>query len=181
MEFTHLQLQKWRNFYSVDVELGSRVFIVGPNASGKSNLLDALRFLRDIASVGSGFEDAVRRRGGVSKIRALSARRYPEVGVSVTIGDSGNSGAMWTYTLAFTQDNQRRPYITNEQVYQDEKRLLKRPDADDRRDRERLRQTHLEQISANHDFREVAEFLTSVRYQHIVPQLVREPDPTRAS
>jgi predicted ATPase len=34
----------------------------------------------------------------------------------------------------------------------------------------------LEQVSANRDFREIADFFTSVRYLHIVPQLVREPD-----
>jgi predicted ATPase len=176
MEFVHVRLDKWRNFYSVDVNLRSRVFIVGPNASGKSNLLDAFRFLRDIASVGGGFEDAVQRRGGVSKIRSLSARRYPEVSVSVAIAERDEHETHWTYTLGFEQDNQGRPFITNEEVFRGSKQLLGRPDPADVADRERLRQTHLEQISANKDFREVAEFLASVRYQHIVPQLVREPD-----
>jgi predicted ATPase len=39
-----------------------------------------------------------------------------------------------------------------------------------------LAQTHLEQISANRKFREIAEFLASVRYLHVVPQLIREPE-----
>jgi hypothetical protein len=34
----------------------------------------------------------------------------------------------------------------------------------------------LEQVNVNQAFREVADFLASVRYLHIVPQLVREPD-----
>jgi predicted ATPase len=112
----------------------------------------------------------------VSKIRSLAARRLPEVGLSVDIGERGNNGSAWSYSLAFTQDNQRRPYITHEVVRRGKDLILRRPDAADRNDRERLRQTHLEQISANHDFRDVADFLASVRYQHIVPQLVREPD-----
>src|SRR6476660_4098703 len=140
MEFIHLRLDKWRNFYSVDVGLRSRVFIVGPNASGKSNLLDAFRFLRDIASVGGGFEDAVQRRGGVSKIRSLSARRYPEVSVAVVVGERGEEEPRWSYTLGFEQDNQSRPFITNDEVYRSGTRLLKRPDAADNADRERLRQ-----------------------------------------
>mgnify|MGYP002781015023 CR=1 FL=1 len=41
MRFTRLQLKNWKNFRKVDVELQERVFIVGPNAGGKSNLLDA--------------------------------------------------------------------------------------------------------------------------------------------
>lgn len=175
MDFTHLRLEKWRNFYEVETPLQSRVFIVGPNASGKSNLLDAFRFLRDVASVGGGFQEAVQQRGGVSKIRALSARRYPDIGVSVSIGDR-DEGSIWEYTLRFTQDNQRKPTITKEEVRYRGSLRLERPDELDTQDPERLRQTHLEQISANRDFRAVAEFLTSVRYLHIVPQLVREPD-----
>ena len=58
MRIDHLSLMNWRNFKSVDVSLGNRLFVVGPNASGKSNLLDALRFLRDVATDGGG--------GGVS-------------------------------------------------------------------------------------------------------------------
>lgn len=175
MEFTHLRLEKWRNFYEVETPLQSRVFIVGPNASGKSNLLDAFRFLRDVASVGGGFQEAVQQRGGVSKIRALSARRYPDIGVSVSIGDR-DEGTIWEYSLRFTQDNQRKPTITKEEVRYKGSLRLERPDELDAQDPERLRQTHLEQISANREFRDIAEFLASVRYLHIVPQLVREPD-----
>ncbi|RJP67780.1 MAG: ATP-binding protein, partial [Candidatus Abyssobacteria bacterium SURF_17] len=43
-------------------------------------------------------------------------------------------------------------------------------------DPERLTQTYLEQVHANQAFREVAEFFASVRYLHLVPQLVREPE-----
>jgi predicted ATPase len=175
VDFTHLRLEKWRNFYEVDIDLRPRVFVVGPNASGKSNLLDAIRFLRDVASVGGGFQEAVQRRGGVSKIRALSARRYPDVGISVRIGDS-EAGDLWEYSLKFSQDNQRTPTITQEEVWHGGELVLSRPDVEDGGDRERLHQTHLEQISANRDFREIADFLASVRYLHIVPQLVREPD-----
>ena len=41
-----LNLQSWRNFTEVEVDLQRRVFLVGPNASGKSNFLDVFRFLR---------------------------------------------------------------------------------------------------------------------------------------
>lgn len=42
MRIIHLRLLNWRNFKSVDVQVGERLFVFGPNASGKSNLLDAL-------------------------------------------------------------------------------------------------------------------------------------------
>jgi energy-coupling factor transporter ATP-binding protein EcfA2 len=171
--FLKLRLQNWKNFVSVDVALQNRVFLVGPNASGKSNLLDAYRFLRDLASSGGGFQEAVGRRGGVSAIRCLAARRFPDVGISVEVGDASES---WKYELVIHQDNQRRALVRKERVWKDGEILLDRPNTEDEADPVRLTQTYLEQVNVNQPFRELAEFFTSIRYLHIVPQLVREPD-----
>jgi len=40
----------------------------------------------------------------------------------------------------------------------------------------RLTQTHLEQINSNADFREIGRFFESIRYLHLVPQLLRHPE-----
>ena len=48
MQFSRIKLENWRNFGDVDVKVATRVFLVGANASGKSNFLDALRFLHDL-------------------------------------------------------------------------------------------------------------------------------------
>jgi predicted ATPase len=175
VRFMHVDLENWRNFSQVKVDLPSRVFLVGPNASGKSNFLDVFRFLHDIVAVGGGFQEAVRKRGGVSRLRCLSARRYSDIAVRVRIGNEENALA-WDYELRFTQDNRQRPVIKRERVATDEAEILIRPDSADREDPERLTQTYLEQVNVNKDFREVEDFFTSVRYLHIVPQLVREPD-----
>jgi len=45
---SRLILSNWRNFRSADIPLRSRMFIVGPNASGKSNVLDAIRVSRNL-------------------------------------------------------------------------------------------------------------------------------------
>ncbi|MEO5378464.1 MAG: AAA family ATPase [Magnetococcus sp. DMHC-6] len=66
MLIAHLELDNWRNFKHIDVKLRPRQFILGPNASGKSNLLDVFRFLRDIAKEGGGLQKAVSDRGGVN-------------------------------------------------------------------------------------------------------------------
>ncbi|MCP4655266.1 MAG: ATP-binding protein [bacterium] len=52
MYIGRIEFQNWKNFKSTRAQLSRRVFLVGPNASGKSNLLDALRFLRDVARDG---------------------------------------------------------------------------------------------------------------------------------
>lgn len=123
---THLGLSNWRNFPRVDVDLAGRTFLVGPNASGKSNFLDAVRFLHDIVAVGGGFEDAVRKRGGVSALRSLAARRYPDVGVRLALGTDDDARA-WEYELSFAQDNRQRPYVKSEVVRERGETRLKRP------------------------------------------------------
>ena len=175
LQFTNIYLENWRNFLRADTDLQRRVFLVGPNASGKSNFLDVFRFLHDIVSVGGGFAEAVRKRGGVSGLRALAARRYSDIIVRVKLGDLKNR-AEWEYELRFTQDNRRRPFIVQERVAKRGIEILRRPDAEDRKDTERLTQPYLQQVNVNREFREVADYFSSVRYFHIVPQLVREPD-----
>jgi predicted ATPase len=102
-------LKNWRNFRSVDVEMGNRVFLIGPTASGKSNFLDVFRFLHDIVKPGGGLQ------------------------------------------------------------------IHDRPDDDDDRDKLLLTQTHLEQSKLNHSFRDIFDFFKSVRYLHLIPQLIRYP------
>jgi predicted ATPase len=177
MRFTRLHLVNWRNFRGVDLNLERRAFIVGPNASGKSNLLDALRFLRDIAEPEGGFQRAVQDRGGVSQIRCLHARRVPGVTVEVELEVGSDR---WTYRLELNQETRgrRRPLVAAEKVSRNNEILLNRPDVQDARDPSLLTQTSLEQVTSNREFRPVAEALAEVRYLHVIPQLVRHPLPT---
>lgn len=175
--FIKLHLGNWRNFASVNVRLQNRVFVIGPNAAGKSNLLDAFRFLHDLVALGGGFEEAITRRGGVSKLRSLAARRYPDVVVGVALGDpAAEAQPEWEYEIAFTQDNRQRPVIKREMVKNQGKQILERPNAEDIADVQRLHQSYIEQVNVNRDFRPLADFLRTVRYVHLVPQLVRESE-----
>ena len=178
LRFRRLRLRNWKNFRQVDVALRDRVFLVGANASGKSNFLDAFRFLRDIALSGSGFREAVLhpRRGGVSGIRCLAARQYPDVEIAVELEEEGDDGAAWKYEIAFHQDNQRRPRVRRERVSRGGETLVDRPGKEDSADPEQLTQTYLEQVNVNQPFRDLAAFFGAIRYLHLVPQLVREPD-----
>lgn len=175
LRFTHIELANWRNFGRCEIALAARVFLVGPNAAGKSNLLDVFRFLRELVVPGGGLQEAVRRRGGVSAIRALHARRDPEISIRVEIGGRNNPRE-WRYELAFNAKRDAAPQIVREQVHHGDKLILTRPDKNDRDDSRRLTQTHLEQISANTGFRALADFLSSIAYLHVVPQLIRDPE-----
>jgi len=171
MRFRKLRLKNWKNFEDTgEIEILDRLFLVGPNASGKSNFLDAFRFLRDLAA---SFQEAVARRGGVGALRCLAAQRYPDIELRAEL--EAQDGKRWTYEVAFNQDKQRRPLLKREFVALNGQTLLDRPNDDDRADPERLTQTHLEQVNVNREFRELATFFASIHYLHIVPQLVREP------
>jgi predicted ATPase len=176
LRLTHIGLRSWRNFRQAELDLQPRTFLVGPNASGKSNLLDAIRFLHDVVAVGGGFEAAVRRRGGASSLRCLAARGSKS-DIELTIHLGAEVGKpIWRYHLSFSQTPQREPVLKREQVIERSVVRLDRPNSEDQEDPARLSQTFLEQVNVNREFRPIADFLREVRYRHIVPQLVREPD-----
>ena len=178
MRITYFAVKNWRNFKSADIDVVRRVFIVGPNASGKSNWLDALRFLGEIAADGGGLQQAVRTRGGMGHVRCLAARNFNRGRVELRLRMEGPDALVWDYRLEFSSESRgrHRPLITAEEVFRDGERLLTRPSADDESDPEMLTQTALEQVTANRDFREIVRFLQAIRYVHLVPQLIREPE-----
>jgi predicted ATPase len=169
-----LIIENWRNFTKAEVELKDRMFLVGPNASGKSNFLDVFRFLKDIAKSGGGLQTALESRGGLSKVRCLHARSNPIVSITLCLRDDG---VLWTYKLSVKNDTRhiQGPIVGEEIVTKSGDVILNRPNSDDQKDRMRLTQTHLEQISANHSFRPISEYFASFSYLHLVPQLIRVP------
>lgn len=176
MFITRLKLKNWRNFRALDVPLREVSYLLGPNASGKSNLLDAFRFLRDISKPrGGGLQTAVSDRDGITKVRCLHARRDPEVLIDVELADSADGTPRWRYALGFKPEGKgaQRILLSHEKVWLDGKLLLDRPNPADQQDVALLTQTHLEQIQANGKFRELVDFFGGITYLHLVPQLLK--------
>ena len=173
MLISNIRLKNWRNFQSLDLPLRDVSYVLGPNASGKSNLLDALRFLRDVSKTqGGGLQAAVAERGGISKVRCLHARHDPEVEIDIELSQELDQPPAWRYVLAFKSEG-KRLLVSREQVWKENKSVLNRPLAADDADALLRTQTHLEQIQTNIKFREVADFLSDITYLHLVPQLLR--------
>jgi predicted ATPase len=87
-----IKLKNWKNFLDVDVKLTDRTYLLGANASGKSNFLDVFRFMRDISrSQGGGLQKAINDRGGIKKIRCLHARKDTEIKIEVHLSESIDS------------------------------------------------------------------------------------------
>ncbi|MBX3659725.1 MAG: AAA family ATPase [Ramlibacter sp.] len=183
VRFTQLELKNWRNFTAVNVKLSRRMFIVGPNAIGKSNLLDVFRFLREVAAEGGGLATAVKNRRGVSKLRSLHYRAPASSDIEIGVEVIASDDSAWRYKLAFNKSEKKfgaGAVVTHEHVWKkaatDEKwsQIVDRPSAADKADPKLLTQTWLQQVTQNQPFRELAEFLASVSYLHLVPQLIRE-------
>ncbi|QOJ09257.1 ATP-binding protein [Nitrosomonas sp. H1_AOB3] len=180
MQVTKVKLKNWRNFRNFEAPFRDVSYILGPNASGKSNLLDVFRFLRDVSKpAGGGLQSAVIARGGISKLRCLHARRDPEVCIDVELSDSPDDEIPnWRYVLGFKPEGKgaQRILVSKEEVWHEGKQLFSRPDKSDDKDSVLLTQTRLEQIAANAEFRELADFFGSITYLHLVPQLLKFAD-----
>lgn len=82
--------------------VGITVFI-GANSSGKSNLLDALYFLRDITT--DGVPVALQNRGGVNKVRIVQLSSDPEPTELEIVFKRVSGGSAVTYNAQFKFEN----------------------------------------------------------------------------
>ncbi len=67
-------LRNYKSIKECDVSLGPLTLLVGVNGSGKSNFLDALRFVAE--SLRTTMDQALRERGGIKEVRRRS-RGHP--------------------------------------------------------------------------------------------------------
>lgn len=169
-QITRVELENWRNFRSVGVPLQQRTFVVGPNAAGKTNFLDALRFLREVAQPEGSLVRAVGVRGGIAHLRSLHARQASDVRVAVEVVIDSQT---WRYELALSGTKTRALRIVRERVEREGSTILSRPNAADKADPKLLEQTHLEQLSQNRSFRILAEALAEIVSVHVVPQVAK--------
>ena len=124
-----LRLKNFKNFREAEFHLGAFSILIGENASGKSNVRDALRFLHGISReyalaeiIGGQYEHQWEGiRGGVPEIAlrgsqtfALEAELCPE---------GGWPG--WHYTIEVEpRFNGRYPRIVDERLYESKERIF---------------------------------------------------------
>lgn len=175
-----IKLKNWKNFKSLELALGWQNWIIGANATGKSNFLDVFRFLRTLAHPeGGGLQKAVAERGGIRKIRSLHATRDSSVGIEIYLSNARSEQVeSWRYKLEFREEgrNSRRVAITEEILERNGKLLFSRPTPEDSDDPQLLTQTYLEQINKNREFRDLVTFFSEILYLHLVPQLLKFAD-----
>jgi len=67
MPIRKLTVRNFKSFKNLEVEPDNFTVVIGSNASGKSNFIQAIKFLRDIAKY--GLANAVSLQGGVEYLR----------------------------------------------------------------------------------------------------------------
>lgn len=97
MAITKLSLTNFKSFSEQTIELGNFNLLVGANASGKSNLVNAFQFLRDIAT--HGLEHAISEQGGVRYLRNLNVANSRPLQFHVFVQAEDESGWMFPGNL----------------------------------------------------------------------------------
>lgn len=92
-----VELRNYKSIARCSVELRPLTLLVGRNASGKSNFLDSVRFVRD--AVEHSLDYALRARGGLGTIRHRGAPEGAGVGVVLRLDLEGNAA---TYGFELT-------------------------------------------------------------------------------
>jgi predicted ATPase len=76
---TRVALENYKSIARCDVSTGALTFLVGANGSGKSNFLDAFRFVAD--ALRTALDHAIRERGGIKEVRLRSSGHPTHFGI----------------------------------------------------------------------------------------------------
>lgn len=107
-----LVIENYRSLKSVDITLGPLTILVGPNSAGKSNLVDALRFVRD--ALFHDLDSAVLDRQGLNAIRRWTHRESPvDIRIQLYLEAMNWSGE---YSFALTQEGWEDYTIKGEHI-----------------------------------------------------------------
>ena len=109
---TELRLRNWKSFFDATLFIDPITVIIGTNASGKSNIFDALKLLSALASPIDIMDIAKNVRGGAEGIIRRGEQRC---NLTITMeGDKSSEQLIYEVALAF--DEQRNIYIKDESL-----------------------------------------------------------------
>ena len=113
---TKVWAKNFRSIESLELELAPLTVLVGPNASGKSNIVDVLRFVSD--AVRDGLESAlISRRGDHVARRSNPSGRFTDVSIGLIIDietpsvedeTESNSSVIYEFTVRLYRDGHHR-------------------------------------------------------------------------
>lgn len=116
-----LHLKNWKSFGESTLYIDPLSILIGTNASGKSNVFDALQFLAKIATGHTISKSIDSARGGAAWMIYKKAR---ETTLTAVIETKSNQEYIYEITLSFSEDD--KPLIKEESLTQNdlEKKLF---------------------------------------------------------
>ena len=92
MKITKIEISNFKSFDNLSIHLSDFNLLVGANASGKSNLVQAFQFLRDI--VNHGLENAISLQGGVEYLQNIKIAQSQPLSFHIIM--QGESEGFWS-------------------------------------------------------------------------------------
>ena len=83
MLIKELKVSNFKSFGDVEVDFGHLNVLIGANASGKSNLVQVLRFVRDIQAF--GLDNAISLKGGIESVKNLKIGVEENLSIAIVI------------------------------------------------------------------------------------------------
>ena len=118
-----IRLKNFKNFKDVELELSDMNVLVGANASGKSNFLQALKFLKDIQE--HGLENAISLQGGMEYLRNINCGEEEAVEIEVEFNNTQMDKVLATVGSTSSQlylDNTNLTYLykqSSNEIYEE--------------------------------------------------------------
>ena len=182
---TRVVLKNYKSIAACSVPLRPLIFLVGQNGSGKSNFLDALRFVSE--SLNSSLDHALRERGGINEVRRRSSGHPTHFGIRLEFSLPDSTSGYYAFRVgakpkggfevqreecriyagkAFHDD---KFYVVNSGQVEDSNPKPLPPAADDR--------LFLVAASSLPEFRPLYDCLTRMGFYNLNPDKIRDLQP----
>lgn len=174
-----VRIKNYKSIATCDVRLGRLSALVGRNGSGKSNFLDALRFVAD--GLGTTLDHALRERGGLRAVRRHSTGHPRNFMINLDLELFGGVRATYGFEIASRSNEGFAVKREALDVRWPEGRAVYRVDEGEvtssqgtmpRAARDRL---YLVTVSGLEQFRPVYDALVSMGFYNLNPEVMKRP------
>ncbi|MFJ9380185.1 AAA family ATPase [Streptomyces sp. NPDC101455] len=190
MFLTRVRVENFRSIAACDVALGPLTVLSGPNAAGKSNFMDALRFVRD--ALRSTPAQALEPRGGLEEVlhRSPAGRQagYFRIRLSMRIPspdsetDPATFDASYAVEVGASPEHDGRPAVRHEELtVLGQTYLLSAPPVPGQQQPESWQEDLVLARSprSNRELYQVSRRLHSMRFYELRTPVLRDIDQTR--